>query len=56
MLTSKKMRKILKKSLNDDNTIDVKILKEECFNTSLGDDKPWVFISHSHKDKNRFRT
>ncbi|WP_233707617.1 hypothetical protein [Helicobacter cetorum] len=50
------MRKILKKSLNDDNTIDVKILKEECFNTSLGDDKPWVFISHSHKDKNRFRT
>ncbi|WP_104712402.1 toll/interleukin-1 receptor domain-containing protein [Helicobacter cetorum] len=46
-----KMREILKKSLNDDNTINAKILKEECFNTSLSDDKPWVFISHSHKDK-----
>ncbi|WP_240670800.1 toll/interleukin-1 receptor domain-containing protein [Helicobacter pylori] len=44
------MREILKKSLNDDNTINAKILKEECFNTSLSKDKPWIFISHSHKD------
>ncbi|MCQ2897612.1 toll/interleukin-1 receptor domain-containing protein [Helicobacter pylori] len=45
-----RMREILKKSLNDDNTINAKILKEECFNTSLSKDKPWIFISHSHKD------
>ncbi|MFP5983330.1 hypothetical protein ACLF8G_06300 [Helicobacter pylori] len=35
-----RMREILKKSLNDDNTINAKILKEECFNTSLSKDKP----------------
>ncbi|MDU9719884.1 hypothetical protein ACLGAZ_06655 [Helicobacter pylori] len=35
-----RMCEILKKSLNDDNTINAKILKEECFNTSLSKDKP----------------